>query len=455
MVNAALRNPLRRASATPSGPGSCAILKLALASAHLYRIARLGKGGLLTSRNYARRTLAGAEMSMSIRRESGRGVLIALVVLAIVVAIVIAGVVPRIRARAALKTETRELAIPTIAVIHAKVGDPGTEIVLPGNMQAFADSPIYARTDGYLKAWYHDIGSRVKKGDLLAVIESPEVDQQLDQARADLNTAQANYALAQTTAERYQNLLKSGSVATQDVDNAVGDFEAKKATVASARANVKRLEQLQSFENVYAPFDGVITARNTDVGHLINSGAGSPATELFHISAIRKLRVYVNVPQQYSASVRPGLPAAVTLPEFPGRRFKGTLVRTSDSIDAASRTLLIEVDVDNPAGELLPGAYADVHFQVPNATRALILPVSALIFRSQGLQVGVVGNGDRVVLKSITLGRDFGNEVEVIAGLDPADSIIVNPPDSLVAGELVRVVRSSEDIRPSPSGSAQ
>lgn len=386
-------------------------------------------------------------------QESGRGILIAIVVLAIVAAVVIAGVLPRMRARAALKTETRELAIPTVAVMHPKLGDPRTEIVLPGNIEAFADTPIYARTDGYLKVWYHDIGSRVKKGELLAVIESPEVDQQLDQARADLNTAKANFALSRTTAERYENLLKSGSVAKQDVDNAVGDYEAKKATVASAEANVKRLEELQSFEKVYAPFNGVITARNTDVGHLINSGAGSPATELFHISAIRKLRVFVNVPQQYSASTRPGLPATITLPEFPGRRFRGTLVRTSDSIDAASRTLLVEVDVDNPKDELLPGSYAEVHFQIPNATRALIVPVSALIFRSQGMQAAVVKDGQRAELKNITLGRDFGNEVEVVVGLNPTDSVIVNPPDSLVSGELVRIVSSRKEDG-NPSGGA-
>ncbi len=408
----------------------------------------------MISGNHAGPHPAGGEVTANSRRESGRGLLIVLVVLAIAAVIVVAGVVPRFRARAALKTETRELAVPTVAVIQPKLGDPRTEIVLPGNMQAFADSPIYARTNGYLKAWYHDIGSPVKKGDLLAVIESPEVDQQLDQARADLNTAEANYALARTTAERYENLLKSGSVAKQDVDNAVGDFQAKTAAVASAQANVKRLEELQSFEKVYAPFDGVITARNTDVGHLINSGAGSPATELFHISAIRKLRVYVNVPQQYSVSARPGLSAAVTLPEFPGRRFNGTLVRTSDAIDAASRTLLVEVDVDNPTGQLLPGAYAEVHFQIPNATRALILPVSSLIFRSQGLQVGTVENG-RAVLKNITLGRDFGNEVEIVAGLNPSDQVIVNPPDSLVSGELVRIVSSREENGQAPAGAGE
>ncbi|MGA9884827.1 MAG: efflux RND transporter periplasmic adaptor subunit [Candidatus Acidiferrales bacterium] len=398
---------------------------------------------------------AGSELPPPRRPRSRRGLLATVVVLLIVALVVIAGVLPRLKARADLKIETRETAIPTVAIIHAKPGKPGTEIVLPGNLQAFTDSPIYARTNGYLKAWYHDIGSRVKKGELLAVIESPEVDQQLDQARADLNTAEANYDLARTTAERYQNLLKSGSVAKQDVDNAVGDSQAKKASVASAEANVKRLQELQSFEEIYAPFSGVITARNTDVGHLINSGAGSPATELFHISAVQKLRVFVNVPQQYSTSTKLGLPATLTLPEFPGRSFKGVLVRTSDSIDVSSGTLLVEVDVDNPTGELLPGAYGQVHFKIPSAVPVLILPVSALIFRSQGLQVGIVGNGNHAELTNITLGRDFGKEVEVIAGLSPSDSVIVDPPDSLVSGELVRVVSSREENGGGPSGGAQ
>lgn len=295
----------------------------------------------------------------------------------------------------------------------------------------------------------------MKKGELLAVIESPEVDQQLDQARADLNTAEANYDLAKTTAKRYQNLLKSGSVAKQDVDNAVGDSQARKASVASAEANVNRLQEMQSFEKIYAPFSGVITARNTDVGHLINSGAGSPATELFHISAVQKLRVFVNVPQQYSTSTKPGLPATLTLPEFPGQRFKGVLVRTSDSIDASSGTLLVEVDVDNPAGKLLPGAYGEVHFQIPSAVPVLILPASALIFRSQGLQVGIVGNGSHAVLTNITLGRDFGKEVEVIAGINSTDSVIVDPPDSLVSGELVRIVSSREESGGGTSDGAQ
>lgn len=370
---------------------------------------------------------------------SRRGLLVVVGILLVIAIIVIAGVVPRWKARAALRTETYQAAIPTVAAIHPKLGAPETEIVLPGNIQAFTDSPIYARTNGYLKKWYADIGTRVHAGELLAEIETPEVDQQLDQARADLNTAQANFRLSQITSERYQDLAKSESVSKQDVDNANGDFQAKKAMVSSAESNVKRLEELQSFEKIYAPFDGVITARNTDIGHLINSGAGGPATELFHIAAIRKLRVYVNVPQQYSQSAKPGLVADLTLPEFPGRRFKGTLVRTADSIDPASRTLLVEVDVDNPTGELLPGAYTEVHLQVPPGSPILILPVSALIFRAQGLQVATVQNGNRASLVKISLGRDLGNEVEVVAGLQANDMVIVNPPDALVSGETVRI----------------
>jgi len=376
------------------------------------------------------------------------GVLAALTALLIVAAIVIAGVVPRRRASAALEQETKDLAVPTVAVMHPKLGAPQSEVVLPGNIQAFNDSPIYARTNGYLKKWYADIGARVKDGQLLAEIETPEVDQQLDQARADLNTAQANYHLSEITAQRYQDLLKTDSVSKQDVDNATGDFAAKKAMVASAESNVKRLEQLQSFEKIHAPFDGVITARNTDIGHLINSGAGAPATELFHIAATQKLRVYINVPQQYSQSSKPGLVADLTLQEFPGRRFKGTLVRTADAIDIASRTLLVEVDVDNRTGELLPGAYTEVHLKVPAGSPALVLPVSALIFRSDGLQVGTVQNGNRAALINVVLGRDMGNEVEIVSGLTADDSVIVNPPDSVVSGETVRTTAA----QPNASG---
>jgi RND family efflux transporter MFP subunit len=370
---------------------------------------------------------------------SKRGWLWVLIALLIVAGIVIAGIVPRIKAGAALRTETNDLAVPTVNAVHPKPGSPQTEIVLPGNIQAFNDSPIYARTNGYLKKWYVDIGSRVKNGQLLAEIETPEVDQQLDQAQADLNTARANFRLSEITAARYQDLLKTESVSKQDVDNATGDFEAKKAMVSSSESNLKRLQELQSFEKIYAPFDGVITARNTDIGHLINSGAGSPATELFHMASLSTMRVYINVPQQYSQSASPGLTADLTLQEFPGRRFKGMLVRNANAIDAATRTLLVEVDVQNPTGEILPGAYTEVHLKVPSGPPPVILPVSALIFRSQGLQAGVVENGDHAQLRDIVLGRDFGAEVEVVSGVTTKDSVIVNPPDSLVSGEMVRV----------------
>jgi RND family efflux transporter MFP subunit len=385
----------------------------------------------------------GAELHGTGQPGRKHGATIAVVALLIVAAVVVAGVLPRLKARAALRTETYENAIPTVNVLHPKIGAPQNEVVLPGNMQAFNDSPIYARTNGYLKKWYVDIGARVKAGQLLADIETPEVDQQLDEARADLNTAQANYELSQITAERYQGLAKTDSVSKQDVDNATSDFAAKKAMVASAQSNVKRLEELQSFEKIYAPFDGVITARNTDIGHLINSGAGAPAAELFHIAAVQTLRVYVNVPQQYSPSAKPGLTADLTLQEFPGRRFQGTLVRTADAIDLASRTLLVEVDVNNRTGELLPGAYVQVHLKVPSGVPAFILPVSALIFRSDGLQVGTVQNGNKAVLVNVTVGRDMGNEVEVVSGLNAQDYVIVNPPDSLISGETIRLAGPS------------
>ncbi|HUJ30428.1 MAG TPA: efflux RND transporter periplasmic adaptor subunit [Candidatus Acidoferrum sp.] len=382
-------------------------------------------------------TVAGARSSAP--ASPRRGLLTAIALLLIVALVVVAGIVPRLKARAALAVETRELAIPTVSVIHAKLGAPQSEIVVPGNMQAFMDAPIYARTSGYLKKWYVDIGAHVKSGQLLAEIETPEVDQQLEQARADLTTAIANLTLSEITAKRYEGLKNTDSVSKQDVDNAEGDYQAKKAMVASAQSNVKRLEELQSFEKIYAPFDGVITARNTDVGHLINSGAGAPATELFHMASTKILRVYVNVPQQYSQSAKPGLAADLTLQEFPGRRFAGRLVRTADSIDLTTRTLLVEVDVNNPTGELLPGAYTEVHLKVPSGAPSFILPVTALVFRSQGTQVAVVQDGNRAELRNVTIGRDYGAEVEIVSGLSENDSIIVSPPDSLVSGETVRV----------------
>jgi RND family efflux transporter MFP subunit len=352
-------------------------------------------------------------------------------------AVVYRGVTTRVRAAADVKADTRDLAVPAVSLAQPKRGAPQEEIVLPGNIQAFIDAPIYARTNGYLKRWHVDIGGRVKDGQLLAEIDTPELDQQLQQARADLATARANYDLAQTTAARYEFLLKSDSVAKQDVDNAVGDAHAKKAMVDSATDNVKRLEQLQSFEKVYAPFDGVLTARNTDIGQLIGSGSASGAKELFHVAAIHTLRVYINVPQIYSRAAVPGVQSYLTMPQFPGRRFPGNLVRTSEAIDQASRTLLTEVDVANPTGEILPGAYAEVHLKLPSAAATVIIPVTSLIFRSEGLRVGVVRNGHAILIP-ITLGRDFGTEVEVVSGLDGSEKVITNPPDSLVEGQEVR-----------------
>jgi RND family efflux transporter MFP subunit len=367
-------------------------------------------------------------------------VIIAVLCFTIVSIIITCGINSRARITSVVAAETRELAVPTVSVIQPRGGDPQEEIVLPGNIQAFTDAPIYARTNGYLKRWYVDIGARVKTGELLAEIDTPEVDQQLQQARADLATAEANYQLAQTTAARYQYLLQTDSVAKQDVDNAVSDAKAKKAMVDSAEYNVKRLEQLQSFEKIYAPFDGVITARNTDVGQLIDSGSGTPAKELFHIAAINKLRVYVSVPQTDSRSALPGVEAGLTLAEFPQRHFKGTLVRNADAIDPASRTLLTEVDVNNPAGELLPGAYTEVHLKLPSTVSTFVLPVNTFLFRSEGLQVGVVREG-KAELLPIVLGKDFGTEAEVISGLDGREQVIMNPPDSLVSGEAVRIAR--------------
>jgi len=367
---------------------------------------------------------------------------IAILVLAIVAAIVVSGILPRIHARADLDKETAEMAIPTVSVVHPKRGAPAQEVVLPANVQAYIDSPIYARTNGYLKHWYVDIGARVKAGQLLADIETPEVDQQLRQSRADLATAEANLNLSKITATRYADLLKSDSVSQQDADNAAGDFAAKQATVQSAQANVKRLEELQSFEKIYAPFDGVITARNTDIGALIDLGSsGGARTELFHIAQPDKLRVYVNVPEAYSQAAKPGLTAELALSEFPGRLFPGTLVRTADAIDQSTRTLLVEIRVNNPTGTLLSGAYAEVHLKLPTATSAFILPVNALLFRSEGLRVAAVTDGRHAELRPVTLGHDFGSEVEVVAGLTGNESVIVNPPDSIVAGEEVRIVQ--------------
>jgi RND family efflux transporter MFP subunit len=370
-----------------------------------------------------------------------KSVLVILIAAIAVGAMIRAGIAGRVASASTLARETKEAAIQAVSVVHPALSAPTEEVVLPGDMQAFTDSPIYARTNGYLKRWYADIGSRVKAGDLLAEIETPEVDQQLQQARAELDTAQANYKLAQSTATRWQGLLKSESVSQQETDEKIGDMNAKKALVESAASNVRRLESLQSYEKVYAPFAGVITARSTDVGALITAGSGTGGKELFHLAETGKLRVFVSIPEVYRQAAAAGTRASLTLTEFPGRTFAGTVARNSNSIDAASRTLLVEVDVDNPDGALLPGAYVSVHLKLPrNSGRAVTIPVNTMLFRSEGLRVAAVRNG-RAELLPISVGRDFGNEVEVVSGLSPAEQVIVNPPDSIVSGEQVRVAK--------------
>ena len=369
---------------------------------------------------------------------------VAVVALLFVTAVMSFAILPRIKAKATVHAETAEMAVPTVTVIHPERSAPSKEIILPANVQAFSSAPIYARTNGYLKRWYVDIGAHVKKGQLLAEIETPEVDQQLQQARAQLATANANLKLSQITSNRFQELLKSDSVSKQETDSAVGAYEANVATVQANEFNVKRLQDLQSFERIYAPFDGVITARNTDIGALIDPGSsGGSKTELFRIAQPGVVRAYVNVPQAYSQGATSGMAADLTLAEFPGQRFQGKLVRTAEAIDPVTRTLLVEVDVPNPTGSLLTGAYAEVHLKVPSTSSAYVLPVNTLLFRSEGLRVATVNDGAHAQLVPVTIARDFGDRVEVVAGLNGDEAVIVNPPDSLSSGATVRVSKSA------------
>ena len=374
-----------------------------------------------------------------------------LLIVVVVVLVVLWGISSRRNTNAQLSQETQDLAISTVSVIHPKAGAPQQEIVIPGDMQPYQDAPIFARTNGYLKKWYSDIGANVKSGELLAEIDSPEVDQQLQSARADLATAQANLNLAEVTATRYKDLLKTDSVAQQDVDNANGNFEARRTTVESAQSNVKRLQDLQSFEKVYAPFDGLITARNTDVGQLIDSGSsGGAARELFHIAAVNRLRVYVNVPQFDSPEIRPGLRAELVLSELPGKRFQGSVVRSSGAIDNTTRTLLTEVDVDNSAHLLKPGSYVEVHLKLPSPVNTFVLPVNATIFKSEGLRVAIVKNGKTIALIPVTPGRDFGTQIEIVAGLKGDEWVVLNPSDSLTEGTTVRVAETPAPAQRKP-----
>ena len=356
--------------------------------------------------------------------------------LAVLVVLALLGIFRRIHEQTVLAGRTRELAAAPVLVAAPRPGAPVNSFVLPGNVTAYTDSPIYARTSGYLTRWYYDIGSRVKKGALLAEISAPEVDQQLAQAQADLATAQANANNARIQADRYAGLVKSNAVSRQDTDAYLNQAAATSAAVRSAQANVNRLKELQSYEKIYAPFDGVITARTVDTGQLIDSGA---ARELFHLQAIQTLRIYTSVPQTYAPVIKRGMKVDLTFVERTGKVYQGTLVRTANAIDAASRTLLVEIDADNKAGELLPGSLAEVHFKTPQAGPVFIVPSAALIFRKQGMMLGTVVNGNRAHLTPIVIGEDDGATVQIVNGLSATDQVIQDPPDSLIEGQAVTI----------------
>jgi len=386
---------------------------------------------------------SGPSKDAAAERSGHRRWLYLVIALVVAVTLLATGIWSRVKARSSLRTETAQVAVTAVSVVSPKQTAPAQEIILPGNVQPFITAPIYARTNGYLKKWYFDIGAHVKQGDLLAVIETPEVDQQLQQARSNLLTAQANLQLAAITKNRYQGLLKSNAVSQQDVDNAVGSYNANEAIVEADKAAVEQFAALVSFEKIYAPFDGVITARNTDIGDLINSGSSDGVkTDLFHIAQPGKLRVYVNVPEEYSRGVKVGMTADLNLAEFPGQRFQGKLVRTADAINMTTRTLLIEIDVDNPSGTLLTGSYAEVHLGVPTQASTFLIPVNTLLFRSEGLRVGTVRDG-KVEFATVTPGHDFGDQIEIVSGLKSNDQIIINPPDSIVSGQEVQIVQAT------------
>ena len=375
----------------------------------------------------------------------------------VVAVLIVVGAVLLIERRTqyqALANETEEAAIPTVAITHPGVESGEEDLVLPGTLQAYVESPIYARTNGYLKKWYHDIGSSVKKGDLLADIDTPEVDQQLDQARADLNTSKANVQLSEITAARYSELLKTDGVSKQEVDNALGDLAAKRAMVQSSEANVRRLEDLESFKRIYAPFGGVLTQRNVDIGMLINAGNGGTSQQLFYLAQTDPIRVYVNVPEAYAPSIHAGLGAYLELTQYPGQKFQGKVVRTANAIDLSTRTLLTEVDVPNASGQLLPGGYAQVHLGVKVKGQRLQVPANALLFRSEGLRAVVVDANHHAHLQTLAIGRDYGVTLEVLNGLKADDWIVLNPADSLIDGQAVHVKEVRNPMAPAPAPSA-
>jgi RND family efflux transporter MFP subunit len=373
------------------------------------------------------------------------------ILLAVVLLLVVLGAFTLLQRKAEYRTlanETEKLAIQTVGVIHPSPEIGQEDLVLPGTMEAFVEAPIYARTSGYLTKWYHDIGSRVRQGEILADIDTPEVDQQLSQARAELATAEANAHLSEITSARYAELLKTDGVSKQEVDNAAGDLAAKKASVQSAEANVRRLEEMKSFQHVYAPFAGVITRRNVDTGTLINAGNTGSSQQLFYLAQMSPLRVYVRVPEIYANAIRPGLGAYLELTQDPGQKFEGKVARTSEAIDAGTRTLLAEVGVPNRNGALLPGGYAQVHLQVKVTGARLTVPVNALLFRSEGLRAVVVDANHKTHLRQLTVGRDYGTALEILQGLDANDWIVLNPADSLEEGQEVRVKEIAVNAAP-------
>jgi RND family efflux transporter MFP subunit len=348
------------------------------------------------------------------------------------------GIHARSATKAVLAQEAQSTAIQSVDVVHPSLGAASSEVALPANVQAFIDTPVYARTSGYLLHWYADIGTHVKKGELLAEIQTPELDQQVQQAESDLATAQANYQLADITAHRWQKLLQKNAVSTQETDQATSDLNARQAAVFAQGANLRRLQQLQGFEKIHAPFDGVVTARNTDIGDLIQAGENTTPQELFHLSALNRLRVFVPVPEVYQSVLRSIKSVSISSDAYPRDRFTGSIARSSDSIDPLSRTLRVEVDINNPQALLLPGAYVFVHLPLPADVQSLTIPSNALLFRQEGLRVGVIRDG-RVQLVPISIGHDYGNTVEVTTGLTRTDQIVVNPSDSLVSGTRVEV----------------
>jgi membrane fusion protein, multidrug efflux system len=378
------------------------------------------------------------------RQTRRKGYLLAAVLGFIFVVIAVVVISMRLSESRALAKETEEIAVPTVDVVHPSSEPPQSELELPSTLQAYIEAPIYARTTGYLRRWYKDIGSKVSKGELLADIETPEVDQELQQARAARDQASAQLKLAQSSAKRWENLQKMDAVSQQETDERSSSYIQGEANLNAAEANVRRLEQLESFKHIYAPFSGVITTRNTDVGSLVNAGNGGPTQQLFVIAQIDPIRIYVSVPEVDSPSIHKGVKVDIEVPALIGKHFTGSVVRTAEAIDPATRTLNTEIDVPNPKGQLLPGSYAQVHLALNQQVQRLTLPSNALLFRAEGPRAAVVGAGSKVELRPIAIGRDFGNTVEIISGLQPADAVVVSPSDSLENGQVVRIAQGSK-----------